>query len=153
MFALALTVGGTSIALTFGPLKFFIPFWRWSGEKTKKPRIYHTQHDLFTVWNLAVEPSPVSHSLEGATAYILYTCAGSIVYTGDSRFRGYKGELTKKFTKRATEIEPSIMLCEGTRVNSTQADSEEEVKQVVQQRAEKTDKLVIANFRWETLIV
>ena len=54
--------------------------------------------------------------------------------------------MTKQFIKRAAEVEPSIMLCEGTRVDNTNVDSEEEVKQVVQKRAEKTDKLVIANF-------
>ena len=38
------------------------------------------------------------------------------------------------------------MICEGTRVNSTQVDSEEHVKEVAQERVEKTDGLVVANF-------
>lgn len=38
------------------------------------------------------------------------------------------------------------MICEGTRVNSTQVDSEEHVREVAKERVEKTDGLVVANF-------
>ena len=38
------------------------------------------------------------------------------------------------------------MICEGTRVNSTQVDSEEHVKEVAKERVEKTNGLVVVNF-------
>ena len=100
----------------------------------------------FTVGGLEAEALPVSHSLEGATAYILHTSAGPVVYTGDFRFHGYKGDETRRFVERAAEVEPVAMICEGTRVNSTQADSEEQVKEVAKERVDKTKGLVVANF-------
>ncbi len=38
------------------------------------------------------------------------------------------------------------MICEGTRVNSTQVDSEEHVREVAKERVEKTNGLVVVNF-------
>jgi ribonuclease J len=116
------------------------------GEKTKKPRLYNIVENQFTIGGLEVEALPVSHSLEGATAYILQTSAGPIVYTGDFRFHGYKGAETRRFVERATEVEPVAMICEGTRINSTQSDSEERVKEVAKERVDKTDGLVVVNF-------
>jgi ribonuclease J len=116
------------------------------GEKAKKPRPYNMVENRFTVGELDVEALPVSHSLEGATAYILQTSAGPVVYTGDFRFHGYKGDETRRFVERAAEVEPVAMICEGTRINSTQADSEEHVKEIARERVEKTNGLVVANF-------
>jgi ribonuclease J len=119
---------------------------RLTGDKTKKQRIYHTVSRSFNVGELSVEALPVSHSLEGATAYILETSAGSIVYTGDFRFHGYKGDLTREFMERAADCDPAALICEGTRITSTLPDSEETVKEVAKKRVDKTDKLVIVNF-------
>jgi len=116
------------------------------GEKAKKPRPYNIVEKRFTIGGLDVEALPVSHSLEGATAYILQTSAGPIVYTGDFRFHGYKGDETRRFVERVAEVEPVVMICEGTRVNSTQVDSEERVKEVAKERVEKTNGLVVVNF-------
>jgi ribonuclease J len=117
-----------------------------TGEKAKKLRPYNIVNKQFSIGELDAEALPVSHSLEGATAYIIHSSAGPIVYTGDFRFHGYKGDETRRFVKRAAEVEPVAMICEGTRVNSTQADSEEHVKEVAKERAEKTNGLVVVNF-------
>jgi ribonuclease J len=116
------------------------------GEKAKKPRPYNVVENAFTVGEIEAEALPVSHSLEGATAYVLHTSAGPVVYTGDFRFHGYKGDETKRFVERAAEVEPVAMICEGTRVNSTQADNEERVKEVAKERVEKTKGLAVVNF-------
>ena len=116
------------------------------GENTKKPRPYNLVEGSFAVGGLEAEALPVSHSLEGATAYIIHTSAGPVVYTGDFRFHGYKGDETRRFVERAAEVEPVAMICEGTRVNSTQTDSEERVKEVAKERVDKTNGLVVANF-------
>jgi ribonuclease J len=117
-----------------------------TGEKAKKLRPYNVVENRFSIGELDAEALTVSHSLEGATAYILHTSAGPIVYTGDFRFHGYKGDETRRFVERAAEVEPAAMICEGTRINSTQADSEERVKEVAKERVDKTDGLVVANF-------
>jgi len=116
------------------------------GEAAKKPRPYNIVDGGFRVGDLDAEALPVSHSLEGATSYFVHTSAGPIVYTGDFRFHGYAGDKTRQFVERAAEIEPVAMICEGTRVESTQADSEEHVKEAARRRVEKTDGLVVANF-------
>lgn len=116
------------------------------GEEAKKPRPYNIIEGAFNAGGLEVEALPVSHSLEGATSYILYTSAGPVVYTGDFRFHGYKGDETRQFVQRAAEVEPIAMICEGTRIDSTQADSEEHVKKVAHDRVQKTDGLIVANF-------
>lgn len=116
------------------------------GEKAKKPRPYNIVEDKFTVGGLEAEALPVSHSLEGATAYILHTSAGAVVYTGDFRFHGYKGDETRRFVEKAAEVNPVAMICEGTRINSTQADSEERVKEVAKERVDKTKGLAVVNF-------
>jgi len=87
------------------------------GEKAKKPRPYTIVEKRFNVGGLEAEALPVSHSLEGATAYILHTSAGAVVYTGDFRFHGYNGDETRRFVERAAEVDPVAMVCEGTRVN------------------------------------
>jgi ribonuclease J len=117
-----------------------------TGEKTKKPRTYNEAKGSFNVGELDVEALPVSHSLEGATAYILETSSGSVVYTGDFRFHGYKGDLTRKFAERAAEVDPVALICEGTRVTSTTTDSEEMVRDTAKKRIENTEKLAIVNF-------
>jgi ribonuclease J len=117
-----------------------------TGEKAKKPRPYNIVENSFTVGGLDAEALPVSHSLEGATAYILHTSAGPVVYTGDFRFHGYKGDETRRFVERAAAVEPIAMICEGTRIDKTEADSEERVKEVAKERVEKTKGLVVVNF-------
>jgi ribonuclease J len=66
-----------------------------------------------------------------------------VVYTGDFRFHGYKGDETRRFVERAAEVEPVAMICEGTRVNSTQVDSEEHVKEVAKERVERLTVLLL----------
>jgi ribonuclease J len=119
---------------------------KFHGEKAKKPRPYNLVESSFTVGGLDAEALSVSHSLEGATAYIIHTSAGPVVYTGDFRFHGYKGDETRRFVERAADVEPVAMICEGTRINSTQADSEERVKQVAKERVDKTKGLAVVNF-------
>jgi ribonuclease J len=116
------------------------------GEEAKKPRPYNVVQGAFNVGGLDAEALPVSHSLEGATVYILHTSAGPVVYTGDFRFHGYKGDETRRFVERAAEVEPVAMICEGTRINSTQTDSEERVKEAAKERVDKTTGTFVIVF-------
>ena len=120
---------------------------RLKGEKTKKERVYNIiDGKKFRINDVEVEALPVSHSLEGATAYIIHTTKGPIVYTGDFRFHGYKGNFTREFVKRAANAEPLALIIEGTRINEVEKDSEEDVKRRVLEVVERTENLVVVNF-------
>ena len=120
---------------------------RLQGEKTKVERKYELiDEKTFGVGDTKIDALPVSHSLEGATAYILHTENGTVVYTGDFRFHGYKGNLTRKFIKKAADTEPVALITEGTRVDSGDGLTENDVKEGVMERVERTKNLVVVNF-------
>ncbi|MDP2948022.1 MAG: MBL fold metallo-hydrolase RNA specificity domain-containing protein [Chloroflexota bacterium] len=59
---------------------------------------------------------PVDHSIYGATAWAVETGAGWVVYTGDVRTHGRRSGTTEAFVRAAAELEPRVVLCEGTRL-------------------------------------
>ena len=81
--------------------------------------------------DLEIEMVPVDHSLPGACGYIVYSDEGNLVYTGDIRFHGSKGEQSRIFVEKAKMAKPKWLLCEGTRIDSTKKDSEEGVKEKI----------------------
>jgi ribonuclease J len=81
-----------------------------------------------SIGSIEVEMVPVDHSLPGSCGFIIYTDEGNIVYTGDIRFHGSNGHLSRKFVEKAREAAPKWMLCEGTRMGSDYKDSEAEVQ-------------------------
>jgi ribonuclease J len=83
------------------------------------------------IGSFEVEMVPVDHSLPGACGYIIYTDEGNLVYTGDIRFHGYNKELSRKFVEKARLASPKWLICEGTRIDSTQVDSENKVKEEI----------------------
>jgi ribonuclease J len=115
-------------------------------DREKYPRTYHVVKDSFEVGELGAELYNVCHSLEGAASFILHSEAGSIVYTGDLRFRGYKGYLSREFVQRAAEADPVVLICEGTRIASSPSKDEQTVLEEAVSEVEKTDNLVIVNF-------
>ena len=80
------------------------------------------------VGSLEIEMFPVDHSLPGACGFIIYSDEGNIVYTGDIRFHGYNRESSERFVEMAAKCSPKWLLCEGTRIDSNEIDSEQSVK-------------------------
>lgn len=72
--------------------------------------------DVIDVGSLEVQPIHVDHSIPAAYGYIIHTSENTIVYTGDMRVHGTRGEMTKEFLQLAREAEPDVMICEGTRM-------------------------------------
>jgi len=93
-----------------------------------------------------VKRIPVNHSLPGASAYIIETDEGNIVYTGDLRFHGRKGEITEKFVEIAEKHDPIALITEGTRIKKEESKPEKEVCEEVKKEIEKTNGLAIVNF-------
>jgi ribonuclease J len=99
----------------------------------------------------SITPCNVDHSVLGATAYVLRTSAGTIVYTGDLRFHGKLAKLSEKFAEVAARAEPDIMLCEGTRIDETENASEDYVQEKAVETIQESKGLVIADFAFRDL--
>lgn len=104
--------------------------------KTMKP------YEKVEIGSLEVEMIPVDHSLPGACGYIIYSDEGNLVYTGDIRFHGSNQGLSRKFVERAKAAKPKWLLCEGTRIDKKEKDSEEGVKEEIAKIISKADGLV-----------
>ena len=59
---------------------------------------------------------PVDHSILGAASFYFEVDGVKIAYTGDLRFHGERGNLSKEFFNFVKENGVDILLCEGTRV-------------------------------------
>ncbi len=98
-------------------------------------RIYHVMEpeEKVKIGSLEIEMVPVDHSLPGACGYIIHSDEGNLVYTGDIRLHGSNQALSKKFVEKAKAAKPKWLVSEGTRIDSTQKDSEAGVKTVIKQ--------------------
>jgi ribonuclease J len=98
------------------------------------------------IGSLRLRYFPVDHSIYGAAAFALETSSGWVVYTGDLRLHGGKGHLTKEFIEQAAQLEPTVLICEGTNVESSARISEDEVYTNALRAVENAKALVIADF-------
>lgn len=106
--------------------------------------------DKLRVGSLEIVPIHVDHSIPGAYGFIIYTSDGVIAYTGDYRFHGPLGNMTKDFADKAAEAQPLALLTEGTRVtdeDSRQGLTETDVVKETLGVLKKTKKLVFSSFR------
>jgi ribonuclease J len=95
--------------------------------------------------------APVDHSLPGSTAYFLENADDAIVYTGDLRFHGRNRDFTNKFTKKSYKFNPTIMICEGTRINAKPDGTEEDIEIKATDLINNHDGLVIVNYPFRDL--
>ena len=106
-------------------------------------------YDEVDIGNLKVQLAPVDHSLPGAAAYLIEGNK-NVVYTGDLRFHGRKKRDSEKFVKKATDFEPDIMICEGTRINEYTnywaPKSEEDIQNKSCELINSFNGLAIVNF-------
>lgn len=83
------------------------------------------------IGSIEIEMVPVDHSLPGACGYVIYTNEGNLVYTGDIRFHGSNKQLSRKFVEKARSVHPRWLICEGTRIDKREIDSEDRVKEEI----------------------
>ena len=105
---------------------------------------FRTGHKI-EIDNFTVEPIAVDHSIPAAYGFIIHTSEGAVVYTGDLRRHGPRKDLTENFLKRAQEVEPIALICEGTRIASKETRqnySENQVKEFSDKIVAGTDKPV-----------
>ena len=105
-----------------------------------------------TINDLDVQLAPVDHSLPGAAAYLIEGKEERIVYTGDLRFHGRNIGDSEKFVEEASKFSPSIMVCEGTRIDDGGSqeegyvETEEDIEKGAYDLINGFNGLVIANF-------
>ncbi|MEX0656979.1 MAG: MBL fold metallo-hydrolase [Nitrosopumilaceae archaeon] len=104
----------------------------------------------FNVGSLEVHPIHVDHSVPGAYGFIIYTSQGPVVYTGDLRRHGTKGEMTEEFMKAAKAAKPVALIAEGTRITDEPTnESEQLVYQESKKLIAKTKNLIFADFNFK----
>ena len=100
--------------------------------------------DTIRVGDVIVKPIHVDHSIPAAYGYIIQTPNSNIVYTGDMRIHGTRADMTQEFLNEASEVEPDLMICEGTRLarkekrrNLSEAQVESGVKKICEESDSK----------------
>lgn len=109
--------------------------------------------DAIKIKHLKIEPVHVEHSVPGAYGFIIHTSKGPIVYTGDLRLHGPRGDMTKEFIQKAAAAKPYALIIEGTRIGAEAEPldhehiySEEEVGKKVSEIISASKGLVFAYF-------
>ena len=95
---------------------------------------------------IIVTPVHVEHSVPGSYGLIIETANGNIVYTGDLRMQGSNKSLTEDFIKKAQITDPDILIIEGTNIDYSKIETEEEVKYKIDKVVSKTKGLILAGF-------
>lgn len=71
---------------------------------------------------MTVTPMAVDHDIPGASALLIETSAGLVVYTGDLRLHGANPERVEAFIREAASRLPRVLLIEGTRLGEQPRD-------------------------------
>ena len=106
--------------------------------------------DRFSIGPMEFHPIHVDHSIPGAYGFVIHTSEGTIAYTGDFRFHGPAGSMTRDFVDAARLERPRLLLTEGTRVNpgdDSSNMSEKAVKKQAVKMVTGTKGLVFSTFR------
>ena len=95
---------------------------------------------------LNVRCFPVDHSILGACAWGVETSSGWVIYSGDLRLHGKRGDLTRTFADQAAQLRPHVLVLEGTNVLRDTNVTEEELHQNARRAIAESHGLVIADF-------
>lgn len=113
---------------------------------TERKFIILDSEESVRIGDLELKLVLVDHSLPGASAAIIYSDSGYVVYTGDFRFHGDKYKLTQRFVELAAEARPKVLICEGTHIDKQREESEEGVLRRASDLVSRTSGLVVVSF-------
>lgn len=91
------------------------------------PRRFETVEGEFTAAAKSCHALPVDHSMLGCTAFLVRTSHGNILYTGDLRFHGPEAHQSEAMLEAAATEGVWMLITEGTRLDSTERRTEEDV--------------------------
>ena len=100
------------------------------------------------VGGLEIEPVHVDHSVPGAYGFVIHTSSGAVVYTGDFRCHGAKGDMTRDFVAKASEAEPVAVVTEATNMTGASVSSEGEVEGKLNAIVREAEGIVLAEFAY-----
>ena len=106
--------------------------------------------DRFRIGPMEFVPVHVDHSIPGAYGFIVHTSEGALAYSGDFRFHGPAGAMTRDFVEAAGRERPELLLTEGTRVGPGGAGentSEKAVLEEAKRLVKGARGLVFSTFR------
>jgi ribonuclease J len=121
-------------------------FWSYSPAKTKPLELCGKTVPPDKIGRLPLLHFPVDHSIFGAAAFAVETSQGWVGYTGDLRLHGTKGHQTQRFIEEMRKLQPVVLICEGTHVDSTKRVSEEQVFINALKEIREAKGLVVADF-------
>lgn len=107
--------------------------------------------ERFDAGPVHAELHPVDHSVPGAAGIVLTTDDGrTIAYTGDLRFHGRAGHLTKAFKEALANSQPDVLIAEGTRIDKEDPDSEDIVREECTRLVSQArGVLAMVSFAWK----
>lgn len=117
-------------------------------DKPVKRKFVHVDRKL-KVNGLEIEMLPVDHSVPGATGMIIHGSDATLAYSGDLRMHGTDGHLTEEFVAKLGAEKPDIFLCEGTRIDEVDRNSEAYVRDTCTKLIASTSGLIIADFAFK----
>jgi ribonuclease J len=137
----------------------------------------HGQRDLIDLAAPVKSPDcqvtafPVDHSVPGACAYLIEYDGGKLVYTGDLRFHGRMGQVTRDTIASLAAFHPDALVIEGTNLrgddafaakepafarrfkfgSEPDAEAEQKVEDKAHEEVQRAHGLVIADFGMKDL--
>ncbi len=98
------------------------------------------------VAGLLATPFDVDHSVLGSVGYVIETKAGNVAYTGDFRLHGARAAQSREFLEKAKTHDPVALLIEGTHIEDSKIESEDEVQRKLTSVVRQTKGLVVTGF-------
>jgi ribonuclease J len=118
----------------------------WRRAPASREIVPQDLYKVQEIGGLSIEAFPVDHSVLGATAFAVRTSQGWVIYTGELRAHGKLSELTREFAEAARKLEPLVLICEGTQVETERAIDEGTVQAKALETIRPCQTLVIADF-------
>ena len=116
---------------------------------SKRPTINISDQQKILLNDLTVTCLEQDHSVPGSCSFLIENKHGKkLLYTGDIRFHGSLPMTLEDYVNKIGE-NVDIMLCEGTRIDSTTQLTETQVRENITQEINQTKGLVLIDFSWK----
>ena len=118
-------------------------FW---GKATRQKKLASQPLEDISKCSFNLHCFPVDHSIPGACSWGIEASSGWVIYSGDLRLHGKRGEFTESLIKEAAQLHPRALVLEGTNVDKETNITEQEVYDNGLKAIASSQNLVIADF-------